>query len=181
MFFELITRKTDILYVTEQCSFHQTSVEYFEVTILFLCSEPFGGKSLNLIKYTGRAYHHQIGLWVTLWAPSSLVIAIRYLRQNTKTLNQNAKITWHLKRIGKWQEKRTSGIPNFTIGRWLTDGIMMLCKYNWICVSNIKRLCWRHVKNSVSLSLLWVPWVETWKTCESIRIQANHESSTIIS
>jgi len=62
MFFELITRKTDILYVTEQCSFHQTLEEYFEVAILFLYSEPFGGKSLNLIKYTGRAYHHQIGL-----------------------------------------------------------------------------------------------------------------------
>ena len=149
MFFELIKRKTDILYVTEQCSFHQTSVEYFKVIILFLCSEPFGGKSLNLIKYTGRAYHHQIGLWVTLWAPSSLVIAIRYLRPNTKTLNQNAKIMRHLKRIGKWQEKRTSGIPNFTIGRWLTDGIMMLCKYNWICISNIKCLCWRHVQSDL--------------------------------
>jgi len=128
MFFELITRKTDILYVTEQCSFHQTSVEYFEVTILFLCSEPFGGKSPNLIKYTGRAYHHQIGLWVTLWAPSSLVIAIRYLRQNTKTLNQNAKITWHLKRIGKWQEK----VPPESQISQLEDGSLMEL---WCCAS----------------------------------------------
>jgi len=34
------------------------------------------------------------------------------------------------KKNWKMTGESTSRVPDFTIGRWLTDGIMMLCKYN---------------------------------------------------